>query len=203
METVKDIVASAVGSAACVYTGQPFDTVKVRMQVQPGEFKNSLECFRKTFSGEGIVSFWRGSLPAVIGALSENAVAFAVNGALKRFISKDSSSQHQVKVSKYFEPFLIGGFTGACTAFVLCPCDVVKCRAQINRSSGLSSSERDVISAIIRKNGYGGLYRGIHAQVLRDIPFYAAFFGTYDILCQHLKSTTKWTDVSVYFISGG
>ena len=27
--TIKDVFASIVGSAACVYTGQPFDTVKV------------------------------------------------------------------------------------------------------------------------------------------------------------------------------
>jgi hypothetical protein len=30
MEPFKDILASIVGSAACVYTGQPFDTVKVK-----------------------------------------------------------------------------------------------------------------------------------------------------------------------------
>ena len=28
--TIKDVIASVVGSAACVYTGQPFDTIKVR-----------------------------------------------------------------------------------------------------------------------------------------------------------------------------
>ncbi len=27
--TIKDVIASIVGSAACVYTGQPFDTIKV------------------------------------------------------------------------------------------------------------------------------------------------------------------------------
>lgn len=56
------------------------------MQVQPGEFKNSLECFRKTMVGEGIPTLWRGSVPAFIGALSENAVAFCINGNLKRIL---------------------------------------------------------------------------------------------------------------------
>jgi hypothetical protein len=82
-ESIKDVLASVVGSAACVYSGQPFDTVKVRMQVQPGEFKSSLECFRKTMVGEGVATLWRGSVPAFIGALSENAVAFCINGNLK------------------------------------------------------------------------------------------------------------------------
>ena len=35
----KDVLASAIGSAACVYTGQPFDTIKVRMQCVPADAK--------------------------------------------------------------------------------------------------------------------------------------------------------------------
>ena len=31
-EIIKDMLAGFVSSAACVYTGQPFDTVKVRLQ---------------------------------------------------------------------------------------------------------------------------------------------------------------------------
>ena len=55
--TVKDVIASVVGSAACVYTGQPFDTVKVRMQVS--HWSSSFECARSTFSNEGVVSLWK------------------------------------------------------------------------------------------------------------------------------------------------
>ena len=55
--TIKDVVASVVGSAACVYTGQPFDTVKVRMQVS--HWSSSYECARSTFSNEGVVSLWK------------------------------------------------------------------------------------------------------------------------------------------------
>eukprot|EP01036_Dinobryon_divergens_P004766 gene4766-6324_t len=62
----KDVFASIVGSAACVYTGQPFDTVKVRMQVHPGEFSSPVQCFYRTFVGEGLTALWRGSLPAFL-----------------------------------------------------------------------------------------------------------------------------------------
>ena len=55
--TVNDVIASVVGSAACVYTGQPFDTVKVRMQVS--HWSSSFECARSTFSNEGVVSLWK------------------------------------------------------------------------------------------------------------------------------------------------
>jgi len=44
---------------------------------------------------------------------------------------------------------------------------------------------------------------GMSAQVLRDIPFYATFFGFYELSCRYLRATTKWNDTSVYFVSGG
>ena len=52
-------------------------------------------------------------------------------------------------------------------------------------------------------SGIQGLYTGIGAQVVRDIPFYASFFGSYDIICGLLKKHTSWNDTSIYFISGG
>jgi Mitochondrial carrier protein len=51
--------------------------------------------------------------------------------------------------------------------------------------------------------GVRGLYTGIGAQVVRDIPFYASFFGSYDIICKVLKKSTDWNDTSIYFVAGG
>ena len=201
METVKDILASVVGSAACVYTGQPFDTVKVRMQVGGAEWVSPVHCARSTFDKEGLVSLWKGSLPALIGALSENAVAFAVNGALKRILAGDANDSNAT--SSPLKSFASGGFTGFCTAFVLCPCDVIKCRAQNNRSKGLESTFRDVLFSTIKKGGARALYTGIGIQIIRDIPFYGSFFGSYDLFCAYLKKNTKMSDTSVYFVSGG
>lgn len=198
---LKDIVASVVGSAACVYTGQPFDTVKVRMQVQPGDFSTALDCCRKTFQGEGLTALWKGSVPALVGALAENAAAFGINGSLKRFMNVDENDA--TKEVSYVRPFVTGGITGACTAFVLCPCDVVKCRAQLSRAQGMETSIRDIILSCLKTSGVRGLYTGIGAQIMRDVPFYATFFGSYEIMCQIFKRRTTLPETSIFFISGG
>lgn len=39
-------------------------------------------------------------------------------------------------ISEDGKSFLTGAATGFCTAFVLCPSDVLKCRAQLNRLKG-------------------------------------------------------------------
>jgi hypothetical protein len=203
MSAFKDVLASIVGSTACVYTGQPFDTIKVRMQVQPGEFKSTIECFVKTLRKEGVRSFWKGSFPALTGALSENAVAFGVNGVLKRLFYKSQTDPSENRFQNYFQPFVSGAVTGSFTAVVLCPCDVVKCRAQLSRAKGLETSIREIIFTTVRTQGMAGFYTGFGAQILRDIPFYSAFFGVYAVSCDILKATTKWSDASIYFMSGG
>ena len=134
-EIIKDMVASFVGSAACVYTGQPFDTVKVRLQcATPGQYRGTIDCSRYIIANEGVLKLFSGSLPALTGALLENATAFAVNGTLKRFLGDRDKVKFEDK--PFYEPFLTGGITGFTVAFVLCPCDMLKCRAQVSKSKG-------------------------------------------------------------------
>ncbi len=62
---------------------------------------------------------------------------------------------------------------------------------------------RAIFAQTIKVEGLRGLYTGMNAQILRDIPFYATFFGTYDFSCRYLRTTTAWNDTAVYFVSGG
>jgi solute carrier family 25 ornithine transporter 2/15 len=145
------------------------------------------------------LAFWRGSLPAFLGALSENAVAFGISRELKRI----SENTHMNAAWPYYS-FVSGGFTGGCTALVLCPSDVLKCRAQLSRARGQSGNIREIVDSIYKKNGLRGFYVGLSAQILRDIPFYTFFFGCYDLICESLKSNfPSLSESSVYFISGG
>lgn len=209
ISALKDVLASIVGSAACVYTGQPFDTVKVRMQVQSGQFKSTIDCFVQTFGKEGVAALWKGSVPALTGALGENAMAFGINGLLNRLqlFGVDDEEGAKAWSNKSFarkiEPFVNGGITGAFTAVVLCPCDVVKCRAQVARALGQEKSVKEIIQVAFKTQGIRGLYVGFASQVMRDIPFYSSFFGTYAMCCELLRKNTSMSDTAVYFISGG
>jgi hypothetical protein len=73
------------------------------------------------FSPSYIFAFWKGSIPALTGALSENAVAFGVNGALKRYVFRNREYMQGNKFMHSIHPFLTSGITGAFTAVVLHP----------------------------------------------------------------------------------
>ena len=204
IETIKDVLASLVGSAACVYSGQPFDTIKVRLQVNPGNFEGTIPCIRNTIQNEGALALWRGSVPAFTGAIAENAVAFGTNGFLKRLLNFREDEETAPDEIRIIEPILAGGITGAVSALVLCPCDVLKCRAQVNVAHGANvQTMSQMTTHIFRNHGVSGMYRGFASQVLRDVPFYASFFGSYEIFCQMMKRHTTLEDPAIYFLAGG
>lgn len=125
----KDVISSIFGSAACVYTGQPLDTIKVRMQARPDAFSGIFQCLRRTLAEESVASLWKGSTPALSGAVMENMVAFGVNQRLKRVFPEEDG------VAKpWWQPIAFGGATGFFTSVVLCPSDVIKCKVQVGRS---------------------------------------------------------------------
>jgi hypothetical protein len=157
---------------------------------------------RRTITNEGVLALWKGSVPACVGAIAENAVAFSTNGYLKRLlnfpVSNDDGGIHIAG------PVITGGITGFCTAFVLAPCDIVKCRIQVDIARGVEAQTvSQVMAKVYKNNGLRGFYAGFGVQLLREIPFFASFFGSYEVLCQTLKRHTQLPDATVYFVSGG
>jgi hypothetical protein len=197
-----DVLASVAGSAACVYTGQPFDTIKVRLQLSPLTQSTSLlSIMRSAVTENGIQALWRGSSPAFLGALLENGVAFTTNGMLQRLLKDKDWMNDSSSLGRYF---FSGAVTGAATALVLCPCDVAKCRAQASIvQNGSYSGMSVIVTSILRSKGVAGLFQGMTAQFVRDVPFYTAFFGSYQIISEALQKHTDLPDTSVYFLAGG
>ena len=173
------------------------DTVKVRMQLYPPSvYPSSIHCFQRTLVEEGVVALWRGSVPALTGAITENCIAFALNAQLKRFIREED-------FSVYSRPLITGGITGFITSLALCPSDVVKCRAQAVRGSEGNVSIFKIVANILKSRGVPGLFQGVSLQVMRDTPFYAAMFGSYDVICHLMKKYTSVQEHVVYFVAGG
>ena len=57
---------------------------------------------------------------------------------------------------------------------------MLKVRAQVNRVDHIKYTE--AIPELIRNEGYGGLYKGFGALMLRDVPGWGTYFFTYAFL---------------------
>ena len=120
IDVVTDFVASFVGSVACIYTGQPFDTIKVKLQTATaGQYAGNMDCIWNVWRTEGLTKLWAGSIPALMGAVSENAAAFALNHQIK-LISGDKDTAERA----FWEPFATGSVTGTsvCVYVYMCIC---------------------------------------------------------------------------------
>ncbi|KAL7470926.1 hypothetical protein ACHAXS_011210 [Conticribra weissflogii] len=201
-DVTRDIFSASIGSVACCYTGQPFDTVKVRMQTNPAAFPSVMFTSKTILSNEGISAFWKGAVPTAMGMVLENAMAFGVNEALKRTFP-DDAKEDPTKRPDLLRPFMMGAITGCFSATVLLPSEVVKAKTQVV-VGGNEASSTDVYRKMIRKQGVRSLFMGFDAQIMRDAPFYAFFFGTYELNCYLFRTYIPTMPEELnYFLSGG
>lgn len=78
-----------LGGIACVYVGQPLDTIKVKMQTFPTLYSNGVaQCFLETYRKDGISrGLYAGTIPALAANVAENSILFAAYGVCQKSIA--------------------------------------------------------------------------------------------------------------------
>lgn len=116
-DVTRDIFSASIGSVACCYTGQPFDTVKVRMQTNPSLFPSVAFTTKSILKNEGMGALWKGAVPTAMGMVLENAMAFGVNEALKRTFP-DGSKEDPTQRPDLVRPFMMVSDVWSCNGRV-------------------------------------------------------------------------------------
>jgi len=173
-----DFVAGWFGGIACVYTGQPLDTIKVKMQTFSNLYKNSLDCAVQIVKKDGFQGFYAGSTPAVVANIAENSILFLSYGQCQNGVSwltgverKDLTVVHGA---------CAGSFASIFACFALCPPELVKCRLQTARETSKNVYVTSIIRDVIQQEGLIGFYKGLTPLLLREVPGYFMFFGGYE-----------------------
>ena len=175
------------------------------MQTDPTKFGTVIASTTSILRNEGIAAFWKGAIPTAMGMAAENVMAFGVNEALKRAFSDDKQSSDNIVNGppSLLKPFLMGAITGCCSAIVLLPSEIIKCKLQIVQ--GVNVTSKQIMTQMQQKQGrIAGFCVGLDAQLARDSSFYAVFFGGYEMFCYLFKTYIPTIpDELNYFISGG
>ncbi|CAM9514130.1 mitochondrial ornithine transporter 1 [Lethenteron reissneri] len=184
IQALIDTSAGTAGGIACVYSGQPFDTAKVKMQTFPKLYNGFVTCLGQTYRTEGIRGLYRGSVPALIANIGENAMLFLCYGFCQRLVAKLSHLQEGSRLSN-MQMATAGSLAAGFTAIVICPLELVKCRMQAMREmhaagktmfSMADCTAVAVTRNVLRVDGLLGLYNGLSSTWLRDMPGYFCFF---------------------------
>ncbi|KAI8076779.1 mitochondrial carrier domain-containing protein [Halteromyces radiatus] len=175
-------IAGAVGATA-VY---PIDLVKTRMQNQRSKvvgellYKNSLDCFKKVVKNEGFLGLYRGLGPQLVGVAPEKAIKLTVNDFVRNKLANKKTGE-----IKFWQEMIAGGAAGASQVVFTNPLEIVKIRLQVQGEQAKTHPDMPRRSAIwiVKNLGIVGLYKGVSACLLRDVPFSAIYFPAY----AHLK----------------
>jgi len=199
----RDLFGASIGSVCCCYIGQPFDTLKVRMQTSPNQFSSVLGSSSQILRNEGIAAFWKGAVPTSCGMMLENCMAFGVNAALKRaFPDTNNDGTTKEGPPSLTNAFAMGAITGCCSATVLVPFEIIKAKTQISTERHITSQQ--IVRQMIHKQGFKSFFVGFEGQLMRDSCFYALFFGGYQLSCYTFrKFFPSMPDELNYFLSGG
>ncbi|XP_036381584.1 mitochondrial ornithine transporter 1-like [Megalops cyprinoides] len=183
-----NLTAGAAGGVACVVSGQPFDTVKTKLQTFPGLYRGFLDCFLKTQRQDGLWGLYQGTVPALLANVAENAVLFACYGSCQQLTARVCGLESVSDLSD-LQNAAAGSLASVFSSLVLCPTELVKCRMQAlheMRAAGKTSlscrvSTWSIVKGILQREGPSGLFQGMSSTWLREVPGYFFFFGGYEI----------------------
>ncbi|XP_071386346.1 mitochondrial basic amino acids transporter-like isoform X1 [Centroberyx affinis] len=180
-----DFLAGCIGGAAGVLVGHPFDTVKVRLQVQNVDkplYRGTFHCFQSIVRQESMLGLYKGIGSPMMGLTFINAIVFGVQGNTMRRLGQDTPMNQ----------FLAGAAAGAIQCVICCPMELAKTRMQM-QGTGEKKSKRklyknslDCLVRIYNREGLRGVNRGMVTTLIRETPGFGVYFLAYDVLTRHL-----------------
>ncbi|CAG8526868.1 6463_t:CDS:2 [Diversispora eburnea] len=209
---LENFAMSALAPSMAVVFTLPFDTVKVRMQLQ-GEvkiikdsagrtirtvaekvYKNSFDCLYKTYKYEGIRGLEKGLNPSILKESSKNVFRLGLYDPILSIIhpTEDSTSSSSAPA---YKRMIAGGLCGAMGAISANPFELVKTRLQSSAAGAIAVGNQygytSVFSALrhitSKEGGVKGLYRGSMISVYRGILGSAANLSSYTMLKDYAK----------------
>ncbi|KAG7268289.1 hypothetical protein CRUP_036737 [Coryphaenoides rupestris] len=192
-------IAGIVG-VTCVF---PIDLAKTRLQNQrPGQqvYRSMVDCLVKTVRSDGYFGMYRGAAVNLTLVTPEKAIKLAANDFFRHHLSKTG------KGLTVFKEMLAGCGAGMCQVVITTPMEMLKIQLQdagrlaAQRKPGVMSSSKLVatnpmlsrsynvavapraVSAtqiardLLHTHGIQGLYRGLGATIMRDVPFSIVYF---------------------------
>ncbi|KAL1926609.1 hypothetical protein VTP01DRAFT_5730 [Rhizomucor pusillus] len=199
-----DFVAGTISGMANVLVGQPIDTIKVRLQLDSSRFNGALDCARQTIKKEGFFALYKGMASPLVGIGAVNALLFAANSAIKK-----SMQEYPGQVLSLDKIALAGAGAGIVNSILASPVELlkIKLQAQYGHSGGAHryfTGPIDCAKYLIQKDGVAnGLFRGMYATILREIPAYAGFYTGFEATKRLLvKDQAREATVLQLMISG-
>lgn len=166
-----DMLCGTISGLGNCLSGYIFDTLKVRMQMDPS--LHMLQSLKSIIRNEGFMHLFNGIYYPLLTVPLINAVVFSSYELFKKITKKEELS--------LYNGIENGAFAGLVNSIVVSPVELIKCRMQLDKDNKFLSSHH-CAKEIIRTEGLRGLFQGFYSTAFREIFAYAAQFATYEYL---------------------
>ena len=129
------------GGGTATYTTHWLDTIKVKMQTFPTDYRTGASCLRHTLREEGVRGLYHGAAPAVLSQATKAAIVFCSYGVCEEMV-RSLSGKQSTEDLLVWEHATAGAMTGIVSSFFLCPMELVKCRLQAMHQ--LAATNKDI-----------------------------------------------------------
>lgn len=197
-QVLKDLLGGTMGGIAQVLVGQPFDTVKVRVQSAPeGTYKGAMDVVKQLLANEGPKGFYKGTLTPLIGVGACVSVQFSVNEFMKRTYDAKLNGA-PLSLVQYFN---CGAAAGFANGFLASPIEHIRIRLQTQTGNNQAfNGPIDCAKKIYETSGIRGIYKGLAPTLVRESVGLGIYFSAYEALvARELKKTgLKRSDIPAW-----
>lgn len=175
---IAPLLAGLSGGAISTVALYPLDLIKVRLQVNEDVASTSagakhrrltfVQACRGVLRHEGVLGFYQGLTPAVVGsAVSWGGYFFVYEGLKRRYAEKKYPGTRNTQHLKPAENFVLAVVSGAVLVGLTNPVWLIKTRIQLQMTKTAREHNikpydgmLDAARTILREEGVSGLYKG-------------------------------------------
>ncbi|KAF9337889.1 hypothetical protein BG006_001876 [Podila minutissima] len=186
--TLAPLAAGGFARTVAATVISPLELFRTRMQSVHTETKGNSGLFRGVFQGvvtmvqqEGVLSLWRGLAPTLWRDVPFSAIYWVGYENIKRRLVTWDSRHSKPSLNEFEVAFASGALSGMIAAVLTTPFDVAKTRRQVDLNQPVHTRMIDLMRAIVREEGYRGLWRGLTARVAKVAPSCAIMISSYEI----------------------
>ncbi|XP_038575203.1 calcium-binding mitochondrial carrier protein SCaMC-1-like [Micropterus salmoides] len=183
IETHKRFMAGSLAGATAQTAIYPMEVLKTRLTLRKtGQYSGMFDCAKKILRNEGVMAFYKGYIPNLVGIIPYAGIDLAVYESLKNawlsYHAKDSANPGVLVLVG------CGTISSTCGQLASYPLALVRTRMQAQASLDASdrSSMSSLMKTIVAKDGFFGLYRGILPNFMKVIPAVSISYVVYEYM---------------------
>ncbi|GMH35996.1 hypothetical protein BSKO_03864 [Bryopsis sp. KO-2023] len=189
------LLAGAGAGIVGMTSTYPLDMVRGRLTVQEGtsaQYRGIAHAATDIFKKEGLLAFYRGWLPSVIGVVPYAGLNFGVYETSKVFLLNYHGVSEEADLGTV-EMLGCGALAGLCGQTMAYPFDVARRRLQVSGWQGAAQLHGDSVGhavaykgmvdcfkRTVQEEGVQALFKGLWPNYLKVIPSIAIMFVCYE-----------------------